>query len=219
MYHDPEEAAVQMAQALATYHGCHPLVLAIARGAVRIGEFVARSLEGDFDVALVGRVGAQYNVAYAVGAIDESGVSYLPPTSAVGDAGNAYLERERSSLLGHLRERRHLYTPHRERLTATHRVVIVVDDGILTGMSMIAALRALRLEAPARLVCAVPVAALTALRVVREYADEMVCLATPPGFRDLRQAYRERHAISDAEIAACLSAAPGRGPAPAEARQ
>lgn len=142
MYQDPEEAAVQMAEALAAYHGSHPLVLAIARGAVPIGEFVARALEGDFDVALVGRVGAQYNVAYAVGAIDESGMSYLPPTSAVGDAGNAYLERERSSLLRHLRERRHLYTPHRARLTATCRVVIVVDDGILTGMSMIAALRA-----------------------------------------------------------------------------
>ncbi|WP_423199711.1 MULTISPECIES: phosphoribosyltransferase [unclassified Cupriavidus] len=217
MYQDPEEAAVQMAEALAAYHGSHPLVLAIARGAVPIGEFVARALEGDFDVALVGRVGAQYNVAYAVGAIDESGMSYLPPTSAVGDAGNAYLERERSSLLRHLRERRHLYTPHRARLTATCRVVIVVDDGILTGMSMIAALRALRREAPARLVCAVPVAAPTALGAVREYADEMVCLAAPPGFRDLRQAYRERHAISDAEIAARLRASGGPAMTPRQA--
>lgn len=207
MFEEPEAAATQLAESLARYRGSHPLVLAVARAAFRVGQKVASIVDGDFDVALVGIVGAQYNVRYAVGAIDESG-SEFTPAAAKGEAANAYLDKERRSLLRNLQERRSLYTPNRKRLAAAGRVVIVVDDAILTGTSMITALRALREEGPDRLIGAVPVAARAGLEAVRPYADELVCLSSPLGFRDVGQAYRQRPLISDADIASALSARP-----------
>lgn len=197
----PEEAAPRLAHALASLRGSDPVVYAIARGAFRLGEVTALMLEGQFDVALVGRLGANLNSQYAVGAIDESGMNYISPAASVGTETNAYLEKESAAVLRRLSERRRVYTPRRNRLPAAGRTVVVVDDAIMSGISMIAALRALRSEGPARLICAVPVATRAGLMAVRPYADETKCLYVPPGFLDIRQAYRERPLIEDTEIA------------------
>jgi len=208
MFTDYTEAASQLAAALSRYRGSRPIVFSVARGSFRIGQYVARSLEAEFDVALVSVFGAMYNVNYAVGAIDESGASYVPGAVFPPEAPNAYLERERASLLDHLHQRRSLYTPHRSRLNAAERIVIVVDDAILTGMTMIAALQGLRADTPDRLIGAVPVATRAGLEATRPYADELVCLSTPAGFRDVRQAYSTHPAISDAEILSNLASKP-----------
>jgi predicted phosphoribosyltransferase len=89
-------------------------------------------------------------------------------------------------------------------------VAIVVDDGLATGATMLAALHAVRGQRPARLVCAVPVAAPEALDRVRAQADEVVCLAAPPGFRAVSQFYLEFPQVEDDEVAALLGAARGR---------
>jgi len=189
-----------LVNALADLRGSDPLVYAIARGAFRLGEVVALMLEGHFDVALVGRIGANLNAQYAVGAIDEAGMAYRSPVASIGGQGNEYLRKESAGVLRRLNELRRLYTPGRSRLSAHGRVVVVVDDVVLSGISMIAALRALRCENPVRLVCAVPVAMQTGLDAVRPFADDVKCLRVPPGYLDISQAYRERPFIDDIEI-------------------
>ncbi|MBP0630752.1 phosphoribosyltransferase family protein [Cupriavidus sp. AcVe19-1a] len=201
---DRADAAKQLARVLAGHVGERPLVLAVPRGAVPMGAIIAGKLGGDFDVVLVRKLGAPGNPEYAIGAVSESGWTYLTPYAAAAGADSGYIERERAAQLEVLRRRRAAYTPGREPIPATGREVIVVDDGLATGASMIAALHAIREQKPARLICAVPVAPPRTLELLQPYADEVVCLESPAGFRAVGQFYRDFSQVEDAEVVACL---------------
>jgi putative phosphoribosyl transferase len=199
------DAARRLAAALAGYAGRHALVLAIPRGAVGIGAVIAERLGADLDVVLVRKLRAPSNPELAVGAVDESGWTYVADFAAEAGATQEYLEREIREQTELLRRRRALYTPGREPIDPAGRIVIVVDDGVATGASMIAALHAAREKAPARLVCAVPVAAAETLARLKHYADEVVCLETPLGFHAVGQFYRDFGQVEDEEVVRLLA--------------
>jgi predicted phosphoribosyltransferase len=199
------DAARRLAQALGAYKGRNPLVLAIPRGAVAMGAEIARLLEGELDVVLVKKLHAPGSPEFAVGAVDESGWTYVAGYAASAGADQAYLAREKDAELALLRRRRAQYTPARAPADPAGRVAIVVDDGIATGASMIAALHAVRAKQPARLVCAVPVAPAESLEQIRPYADELVCLETPEGFMAVGQFYRHFEQVEDDEVVALLA--------------
>jgi len=199
------DAARRLAQALGAYKGRNPLVLAIPRGAVAMGAEIARLLEGELDVVLVKKLHAPGSPEFAVGAVDESGWTYVAGYAASAGADQAYLAREKDAELALLRRRRAQYTPARAPADPAGRVAIVVDDGIATGASMIAALHAVRAKQPARLVCAVPVAPPDSLEQIRPYADELVCLETPEGFMAVGQFYRHFEQVEDDEVVALLA--------------
>ena len=199
------DAGLRLAKALAAYGGQRPLILAIPRGAVEMGAVIAENLGGDLDVALVRKLRAPANPELAVGSIDETGWTYVAPHAAGTGADAAYLEREKAEQLALLRRRRALYTPARMPADPMGRAVIVVDDGIATGASMIAALHAVRARAPQRLVCATPVAPLESLEQVRPYADEIVCLETPRDFYAVGQFYRDFPQVDDDEVVRILA--------------
>jgi len=199
------DAARRLAQALGAYKGRNPLVLAIPRGAVAMGAEIARLLEGELDVVLVKKLHAPGSPEFAVGAIDESGWTYVAGYAASAGADQAYLAREKDAELALLRRRRAQYTPARAPADPAGRIAIVVDDGIATGASMIAALHAVRAKQPARLVCAVPVAPADSLEQIRPYADELVCLETPEGFMAVGQFYRHFEQVEDDEVVALLA--------------
>jgi predicted phosphoribosyltransferase len=201
------DAARRLAEALAKYQGRNPLILAIPRGAVEMGRVLADELKGELDVALVRKLGAPYSAEFAVGAIDETGWAYVADHAASAGADEAYLEREQRAQLEILRRRRAQYTPHRPPIDPKGRIAIVVDDGLATGATMIAALHAVRARQPERLVCAVPVAAPDSLELVRPYCDEVVCLEAPPEFFAVGQFYREFRQVEDDEVIELL----GRG--------
>ncbi len=199
------DAAHQLATVLAAYRGRNPLVLAVPRGAVCMGEVLADELAGELDVVLVRKLGSPRSAEFAVGAIDESGWTYVSGDAGAAGADAAYLEREKQAQLATLRKRRQQYTPARAPINPKGRITIVVDDGLATGASMIAALHAVRARHPARLICAVPVAAPDSLERIRPYADEVVCLAAPEGFYAVGQFYREFPQVEDAEVVAALA--------------
>jgi predicted phosphoribosyltransferase len=199
------DAARRLAQALASYKGRNPLVLAIPRGAVEMGRVLADELEGELDVVLVRKLGAPYSAEFAVGAIDETGWAYVADYARSAGADEAYLEREQRAQLELLRKRRAQYTPHRPPIDPKGRIAIVVDDGLATGATMIAALHAVRARQPERLVCAVPVAAPDSLELVRPYCDEVVCLEAPPEFFAVGQFYREFRQVEDDEVIELLA--------------
>lgn len=202
------DAARRLAKALAGFRGRDPLVLAIPRGAVEMGRVVADELGGELDVVLVRKLRSPISPELAVGSIDESGWAYVAPHAASAGADAAYLEQEKQRQLETLRKRRALYTPNRAPIEAKGRVVIVVDDGLATGATMIAALHAARAKQPQLLVCAVPVAAPDSLERVRPYADEMVCLDAPRLFYAVGQFYGEFHQVEDEEVVALLGKPP-----------
>lgn len=202
------DAARRLAKALVRYRGRNPLVLAIPRGAVEMGRVVADELGGELDVVLVRKLRSPISPEFAVGSIDETGWAYVAPHAASAGADAAYLEQEKQRQLETLRKRRALYTPDRPPIDAKGRIAIVVDDGLATGATMIAALHAARAKEPQLLVCAVPVAAADSLERVRAYADQLVCLEAPQDFYAVGQFYREFHQVEDEEVVALLSKQP-----------
>ena len=198
------DAARRLARALAQYRGRNPLVLAIPRGAVEMGRVLADELGGELDVVLVRKLRSPHSAEFAVGAIDETGWSYVADYARGEGADEAYLEEEKRAQLELLRQRRTLYTPARAAIEPKGRIVIVVDDGLATGATMIAALHAARAKQPQRLVCAVPVAAPDSLERVRPYADEVACLQAPPAFYAVAQFYREFRQVEDEEVVELL---------------
>jgi putative phosphoribosyl transferase len=207
VFADRTDAAQRLAQALAPYRGLNPLVLAIPRGSVPMGKIIATALGGELDVVLVRKLGAPFSPEFAVGAIDESGWVYVAPHAREAGADGAYLAREGETQLALLRRRRAQYTPARAPIDPAARVAIVIDDGLATGATMIAALHSVRAKQPRRLVCAVPVAAPQSLEAVAPYADEVVCLEAPVAFHAVGQFYRSFAQVEDGTVIAALAEA------------
>lgn len=207
LFKDRADATLALARRLQAYRGLRPLILAIPRGAVPMGQGLAQALDGELDVVLVRKLGAPFSDEFAVGAVDESGQVYRSPHAARAGANDVYIEQEAARQLDILRRRRERYTPLRPPIDPAGRIAIVVDDGLATGATMIAALQAVRARQPARLICAVPVAAPDSLAKVAVLADEVVCLHAPPGFAAVGQFYERFDQVDDDEVAAILTAA------------
>jgi len=201
------DAADQLAAKLSPYRGQHPLVLAIPRGAVPMAKRIAEALQGDLDVVLVRKLGAPYNAEFAVGSVDESGWTYVSDYADSAGATPAYIEQEKTRQMETMRKRRAQYTPIRPPIDPTGRIVIVVDDGLATGATMISALHSLKAKGTAKLICAVPVAPPDTIEKVAGYCDEVVCLETPFDFRAVGQFYRDFPQVEDEEVIEILKQA------------
>lgn len=205
MFDDRDDAARQLAEALAPWRGRRPLVLAIPRGAVPMGRLVAEALGGELDVVLVRKIGARHQPEFALAAIDETGALHWTPGIDPASTDPMWLEHEKHAQLDLLRRRHARYRRGRESIDPAGRVVIVVDDGLATGSTMVAALHAIRAREPARLICAVPVAAPSALERVRPYADEVMCLAAPASFQAVSQFFGRFPQVEDDEVERILA--------------
>ena len=197
------KAGQLLARRLNKFRGQHPLVLAIPRGAVPMGKIVADALDGELDVVLVRKLRAPQNPELAIGSIDETGTVYLDPdTRDLWD--ELYLEDEKKVQLETIQRRRQMYQPMGSPIDAAGRVVIVLDDGIATGSTMIAALRAVRARHPAKLIAATGVASSEALELIRREADEVVCLEAPAILYAIGYHFRDFSQVSDEDVVATL---------------
>ena len=202
-FKDRADAGRQLGRRLEKYRGQHPLVLAIPRGAVPMGKIVSDALDGELDVVLVRKLRAPQNPELAIGSMDETGSVYLDPEARYL-WNDAYLEREKKTQLAVLQQRRQMYEPAGAPIDAAGRVVVVVDDGIATGSTMIAALRAVRARGPARLIAATGVASVEALRLITREADEVVCLETPELLYAIGLHFLDFSQVTDEDVVATL---------------
>lgn len=222
---DRKQAGRALARRLAAMAFVPPVVvLALPRGGVPIGAEVARALGAPLDLLLVRKIGAPGQPELAVAAVAEGEAPHTsahtvidPVTSAMTGADSAYVEAQAREQLVEIARRRRVYLQGRPAVPVEGATVIVVDDGIATGTTVRAALQALRLRRPARLVLAVPVAPPEARATLGEEVDEFVCLAEPSPFHAIGLHYRDFHQVGDEEVRAALDAAPHSGSAPGAA--
>lgn len=194
-----EHAAQILAERLsAAYKNKNPLILGIPRGALPMAEIIADALGGELDVVLVHKLSHPDQPEFAVGAIDESGRLYLADWAT--ELTPQLLEDEKQRQLDVLRRRRNLYTPLRPPTDPLGRIAIVVDDGIATGSTMIAALRAVRTKRPKKLICAVAVASPQALHAMSREADAVVCLTAPAEFFAVGQFFDDFAQVTDEDV-------------------
>lgn len=194
-----EEAAEKLAEHLSSYKGKKPLVFAIPRGAVPMGRIIADALGGELDVVLVRKLGAPGNPEYAVGSVDESGHVTLNP-EAEGYIDEEYLKTEIGRQMATMKRRRAHYSPIRSPIDPAGRIVIVVDDGIATGSTMLAALHAIREKKPRKLIVAIGVAPKESLERLQKIADEVVCLHTPDRFMAVGQFFEDFPQVKDEDV-------------------
>ena len=206
---DRREAAEALAARLLPLRLPAPVVvLALPRGGVPIGAVVARALHAPLDLVLVRKIGAPWQSELALAAVAEG----EPPEIVVDDAvqreagvGRDWVEHQAAGQMQEISRRRQLYLGGRAPVAVQGCSAVVVDDGIATGTTMRAALKALRRRQPARLVLAVPVAPPDTLRRLRAEVDQMVCLATPQPFRAVGLYYRDFDQVEDDEVMAALA--------------
>jgi predicted phosphoribosyltransferase len=215
-YRNRVDAGRRLADALLAYKGRRPLVVGIPRGGVPVAAEVARRLDGGIDVVVARKVGTPGQEELALGAVTANGVHSFNARllEALGLS-----ESELSPLVARTRaearRREEAFRGGRGPLSAGGRIVIVVDDGLATGSTMTAAVRALRGMRPERLIVAVPVGSPDAVAALREEADEVVCLATPDDFMAVGEFYEDFTPTSDAEVVALLEVERSRAPSPA----
>jgi predicted phosphoribosyltransferase len=197
LFKSREHAAHLLAQKLIAYKGIKPLVLGIPRGAVPMAKIIADFLGGELDVVLVRKLGAPGQPELAIGAIDETGSVYL---SGDFEVDAHYVEAEKQAQLKTLLQRRALYTPFHPPVNPSGRIVIVVDNGVATGATMIAALRAVRDKKPRKLIAAMAVAPPQTLRQIQEEADQVVCLQIPVDFYAVGQFFEDFSQVTDEEV-------------------
>lgn len=205
MFKNRIDAAQQLAQALEPYRNTQPLVLGIARGAVPMAATIAAMLHTDWDVLLAKKLGAPANPEFAIGAIDESGWLYRSQISNQFEVDVGYLLEQKSQQMALMANRRAQYDAIAPQVMRTGRTVIVVDDGLATGATMMAALHGLRQQGALKIICAVPIGSKQSLALARSVADEVICLSVPAEFFSVSQGYSEFEQVQDSQVLDLLS--------------
>jgi len=215
MFADRDDAGRQLAQRLDHLRDRDPVVLGLPRGGVPVAAAVAEALDAPLDVLVVRKLGAPHQPELAIGAVTNG----RQPQRVVNEdvvrmlgISDEYLETAVQREVDEVKRRQSLYRSGRDPVDVTGRTTIVVDDGIATGATVRAGLKALRAQQPLALVLAVPVGPDATIEQMREDADEVICLETPRDFYAVGQHYRQFTQTTDEQVIRLLDEAAGRLP-------
>lgn len=219
LFDDREAAGKALADELAKRGLVRPVVYALPRGGVPVAVEIAGRLDAPLDLLMVRKIGAPGQPELAAGAVVDGGqpepagpdlVLIDEIVRATGMTEDDIAKAARAGLAENER-RRARYLAGRPPVPAQGRTAILVDDGIATGATMAAAIKAIRRRAPLRIVVAAPVAPRDAVMMLRDLVDDVVCLAVPERFDGVGEFYRDFHQLGDSEVVALLAgAAPGK---------
>lgn len=205
------DAGRKLAQALAGYKDQDPVILALPRGGVAVACEVASFLDAPLDLALVRKIGVPSQPELAMGAVANGGAPVVVRNEdviAMTGVSESEFDAVCSRELAEIERRRARYLGARAPVDIAGRTAIVIDDGVATGATTSAALRAIRLRKPKKLVLAVPVAPAESLAALEKEADEVVCLEAHRHFGAIGYYYSDFHQISDQEVIDMLARFP-----------
>jgi predicted phosphoribosyltransferase len=212
-FSDRTDAGQQLAKALARYRQDKPVVLALPRGGVPVAAEIATALGAPLDLVLVRKIGVPYQPELAAGAVVDGGSPVVVRNEDIirlAGVSEADFAAIRDRELAEIERRRKLYLGDRAHPALKDRTVIVVDDGIATGATTRAALRAIRTRKPRKLVLAVPVAPTSTLAELRDEADDIVCLEDHENFGAIGLFYADFSQVAVAVVTDLLARHPVR---------
>ncbi len=207
-FRDRAQAGQLLAAELSKYRGGRPAVLALPRGGVAVGYEVAKALDAPLDVLVVRKLGVPWQPELGMGAIAEGGGVYLNrETVQLTDVGQADLQAVVDAETRELRRRIDAYRGDRALPPLARRTAILVDDGIATGGTMIAAIDSLRRLGAGKVVVAVPVSSPEAAHNIRPLVDDLVVLEEPEAMYAIGAWYEDFSQLGDEDVTALLARA------------
>jgi predicted phosphoribosyltransferase len=205
LFYDRTDAGRRLAKLLKRRIQGPCIVLAIPRGGVVVGYEVAKELGCPLDVVISRKVGAPAQPELAVGAVAEDGAVFVDEEIAgLVDVSRDYVERRAREELREVRRRAEEYRGGREMPDLSGKTVILVDDGLATGLTMMAAVHMARNKGAEKVVVAVPVSPPETVAKLRRHADEVICLETPTNFYAIGQFYERFDQLTDEETNSIL---------------
>lgn len=210
-FKDRREAGRLLANQLRDYRGKRSVVLGIPRGGIIVAQELARALEADLDIVLAHKLRTPGHTELAMGSVAEDGRLFLNEEVVRElEVDDAYISQEKAQQMAEIRRRTELFRHVRPKVPLAGKTVIVTDDGVATGATTQAALWAVRLEKPERLIAALPVGPEDTITRLAEDVDEMICLRTPPLFAAVGQFYMRFEPVEDEEVLEILKEEPRR---------
>jgi len=213
-FQDRTDAGQRLVPLVEEYRGDpKAIVLGLPRGGVVVAREIADALGLPLDVWVTRKIGAPMNPELAIGSVDTNGNARLDENAVrLYEVSDRYIREEVERETGEISRRYLAYRGSEDPPEVEGKTVLVVDDGVATGFTMIAALESLRKRDVARIVCVVPVASPRVMTRLNMLADEVQCLSTPSYFGAVGEFYRDFSQVSDDEVVASLREA-GSGPA------
>jgi predicted phosphoribosyltransferase len=206
-YEDRSAAGMALARHLAKYSGDRPVIVGLPRGGVTVAAEIARALNADLDVIVAGKLRAPYNPELAIGAITEDGQVYLNSLSIRSlRIKESYIEEEKRARLAAMKEKLNLYRGVRKKIPLKGRTVIIVDDGLATGSTMISAIQAAHASGAKKIIVAVPGGPADTLERIgnMDEVTEAICPLVPDLFFAVSQLYIDFSQVEDDEVVAIL---------------
>lgn len=201
MFADRVQAGKDLAHALSAYHGQDVVVVAIPRGGVIVAAEVARELGAPLDLIIPRKIGAPGNPELAIGAVAGEGKVYLNESLVESlRVPKDYIEREVKAEIEEIGRRRISYFGEKAPTSLEGKIVVVIDDGLATGYTALAAVKSVKSEHPSKVILAVPVAPQETVNFLKPEVDELVVLETPTFFYAVGQFYHDFSQVSDAEV-------------------
>ncbi|WP_163516958.1 phosphoribosyltransferase [Gelidibacter japonicus] len=202
-FKDRIEAANLLAEKLATYKNKNAIILAIPRGGVPMGNVVANQLKLPLEVVLSKKIGHPLHKEFAIGAVTLGSRVLSDSASQVSDG---YIEKETKEIRALLSERYQDYYGKKAPLKLKDKILIIVDDGIATGNTIMSTIEMLHAEQPEKIIVAIPVSPKSTLQKLQDslYIDEVICLSAPANFMSVGQFYEDFEQVDDAEVKAIL---------------
>jgi putative phosphoribosyl transferase len=210
IFENRESAGRMLAEVVAAKALSNPVVLALPRGGVPVGAEIAKVLKAPLDLVMVRKIGVPWQPELAAAAVIDGKNPQIVVNEEVcglADVSRSYIDEAAKRELEEIERRRKLYLKDRPHPEVAGHSVIVVDDGIATGTTVRAVIKALRLKDPKSILLAVPVAPADAVETLRGEVDDIVCLATPEPFFGIGLHYADFHQVPDEEVIESLDEA------------